>query len=101
MSANDITALRAHLFDTIEALRDKQNPMEIDRAKAISDVAQTIINTAKTEVEYLRVTGGQTGSGFIGDALPAPNLPQQTTTGTGTKHITKLPGATVTQHRMR
>lgn len=100
MSANDITTLRGHLFDTLEALRDKTNPMDIDRAKAIGDIAQTIINTAKAEVEYLRVTGGQ-GSGFIGAEPPAPGLPQQTATGTGTKHVTKIPGGTVTQHRIR
>lgn len=58
--ANDITELRAHLFDTLAQLKDKKHPMDIDRAKAISDVAQVIINSAKVEVDHARVTGTAT-----------------------------------------
>lgn len=59
-----INDLRAHLFATLERLRDEENPMAIERAKAVSDVAQTIINSAKVEVDHQRITG-QSGSGFI------------------------------------
>jgi sporulation protein YlmC with PRC-barrel domain len=38
--------------------------MDIDRARAVADVAQVIINSAKVEVEHLKVAGGK-GSGFI------------------------------------
>lgn len=69
---NKISDLRNHLFATLEALRDKDSPMEIDRAKAISEVAQTIINSAKVEVEFIRETGSN-GSGFI--EAPKPGLP--------------------------
>jgi hypothetical protein len=51
-----IEDLREHLFATLAALRDKEKPMEIARAKAVAEVAQTIINSAKAEVDYLRVT---------------------------------------------
>lgn len=61
---NKIEDLRNHLFAALEALADEENPMDIDRAKAISDVAQTIINSAKVEVEYLDKIGGL-GSGFL------------------------------------
>lgn len=57
--------LRTHLFDTLAALRDEENPMDIDRAKAISDVAQTIINTAKVEVDFMRATGAAPKTGFL------------------------------------
>lgn len=67
---NDITTVRAALFDTLRALGNKDDPMDIERAKAINEVAQTIINSAKVEVDALRVIGG-TGSGFI-PALPPP-----------------------------
>ncbi len=74
---NNITELRRHLFETLEALKDREKPMEIDRAKAISDVAQTIINTAKVEVQYLRETGEASASEFLGvpshRQLPAGN----------------------------
>ena len=61
---NKIEDLRNHLFATLEALQDKEKPMELERAKAIANVAQTIINSAKVEVEFLAVAGGK-GSGFI------------------------------------
>lgn len=61
---NNIETLREHLFATLAALQDKTNPMDIERAKAVSDVAQVIINSAKVEVEHVKVTGGK-GSGFL------------------------------------
>lgn len=69
---NKIEDLRNHLFATIESLQDKEEPMEIDRAKAISDVAQTMINSAKVEVEYMKTTGAIKGSGFIPDEPRKP-----------------------------
>lgn len=63
--ANNIETLRDHLFKTLEALGDKEKSMEIDRAKAISDVAQTIINSAKVEVDFAKATGNKTGSVFL------------------------------------
>jgi hypothetical protein len=70
MNDNKIDDLRAHLFATLAALRDPEKPMEIDRAKAVAEVARAVIDTAKVEVEYVKVTGTK-GSGFIPE-LPAP-----------------------------
>ncbi len=61
----NVEDLREHLFGTLEDLRDKEKPMDLDRARAISDVAQTIINSAKVEVDFLKATGKVTGTGFI------------------------------------
>ena len=66
---NKITDLRDHLFATLESLRDTEKPMDLDRAKAIAEVSQTIINSAKVEVEFMKQTGA-TGSGFIPDSTP-------------------------------
>ena len=55
----NIDELRRHLFETLAALKDKDKPMEIERAKAVSEVAQTIINSAKVEVEYAKATGSK------------------------------------------
>jgi hypothetical protein len=90
---NTITDLRGHLFDTLRRLKDKDNPLEIERARAISDIAQTIINSAKAEVDYLRVAGGK-GSGFIPE-VTAVGLPD------GTKVIGQKPGVTVTRHQLK
>ena len=62
---NKIEDLRDHLFAALEALKDPEKPMDIERAKAIANVANRIIESAKVEVDYLRVTGQVTGSGFI------------------------------------
>lgn len=51
---NKISDLRDHLFATIESLRDKDNPMDIERARAIGEVASKIIDTAKAETDRLR-----------------------------------------------
>lgn len=69
---NKIEDLRNHLFATLEALQDTENPMDLERAKTVSEVSQTLINSAKVEVEYLRATGEIDGTGFI-DAK-RPNL---------------------------
>lgn len=61
---NKIEDLRNHLFTTIEALMDEDNPMDIERAKTIAEVSQTIINSAKVEVDFLNKVGGS-GTGFI------------------------------------
>jgi hypothetical protein len=58
MAKNKISDLRDHLFETLEALKDPDKPMEIERARTISSVAQTIINVAKVEVEMVKAVGG-------------------------------------------
>jgi hypothetical protein len=65
MPKNRITDLRDHLFATLESLRDDERPMEVDRAKAIADVARVIVESAKVEVHMLELTGAASGTGFI------------------------------------
>lgn len=72
---NKIENLRDHLFATIEALRDKEAPMEVDRARAIAEVAQVIVNTAKVEIHHIDLFGGK-GTGFIERAEIAPPAPR-------------------------
>lgn len=71
---NKMTDLRNHLFATLEALQDKEDPMDIDRAKAIAQVGSVMVASAKVEVEFLNAIGGQGSTGFIesSPALPAP-----------------------------
>jgi len=77
---NTITDLRAALFATIEELRDKDKPMDIERAKAIAEVAQTIVNSAKVEVDYLKVAGGE-GTPLLKDARGEVEKPKQLPAG--------------------
>jgi hypothetical protein len=62
---NGIDDLRNHLFATLEALQDEEKPMDLDRAKAVAEVAQTLINVAKVEVEFAKTTGQTTGGKFF------------------------------------
>lgn len=73
---NKIEDLRNHLFATLEALSpDAEKPMELDRAKAIADVARVIVDSAKAEVAYIAATGRNAVTGFI--AIPEPVTPEQ------------------------
>lgn len=77
MTKNKIEDLRDHLFETIEALKDKDAPMDLDRAKTISEVANTIIASAKVEVDAMRVMeAASMGTDFIPvESRPRPSLP--------------------------
>lgn len=83
-TTNTIKDLHTQLFETLAGLR--AGSITPEQAATISQVAQTIINTAKVEVEFLRVTGQQQGSGFLPSGV--------------TK---ELPGGVVrvTQHRIK
>lgn len=69
MAKNKIDDLRDHLFATLEALRD--NDMEIERAKAIADVARVLVDSAKVEVSYIEACADALPSGFM-PAVEAP-----------------------------
>jgi hypothetical protein len=67
MAKNKMEDLRNHLFAALEGLSDEENPLDIDRAKAIADVATVIVNSAKVEVDFIRATGRNTESNFISE----------------------------------
>lgn len=70
--SKSLTDLREALFATLEGV--KNGSIDLDKAKAVNEVAKTIVDTAKVEVDYLRVTGGGE-SEFIDGAIGADNLP--------------------------
>ncbi|WP_186078709.1 hypothetical protein [Burkholderia gladioli] len=61
---NNIESLRQHLFDALAALNDRTKPADIERAKAVAELSQVIINSAKVEVEFIKAAGGK-GTGFL------------------------------------
>lgn len=98
---NDITELRSHLFDALRGLKDKDAPMDIDRARAVSEVAKTLIESAKVECDYLRITGETQGTGFI-SAESTGNPLTIVDKNKGTQTIVQiLDGARVTRHVAR
>lgn len=69
-----INQLREHLLATLASLRDQDNPMEPDRARAVAQVAGVLVDTAKVEVDYIKATG-KDRAGFLEQPPDAPALP--------------------------
>lgn len=67
MSKN-INDLRDVMFEAMQSLRD--GTITVEQAKAMSSIGDTIINSAKLEVEFAKATGHK-GSGFIAERQPA------------------------------
>ncbi|MFM0135052.1 hypothetical protein [Caballeronia grimmiae] len=61
---NNIGTVRQHLLDTLADLRNRENPMEVDRARAVADVARVLVDSAKVEVDFIKASGA-TGSDFM------------------------------------
>ena len=69
---NKIDDLRNHLFETLEALKDDEKPMDLERARAVADVAKVIVESAKVEVDFLKVTGAIRSTDFLPDGVEQP-----------------------------
>ena len=78
----NIGDLREALFDQLARLKADPSDAEVRRAGAITAVAGRIIESAKVEVEFVKVTGG-VGTGFLEPIEhKAPALPPGMTQGT-------------------
>jgi len=89
-----ISDLRAHLMNTLADLRDRTNPMDVDRARAVAQVASVLVDTAKVEVDFIKATGQDTSKFLSTDVQP--DTPQVT-------HTPGIPGSgitSITRHRM-
>lgn len=62
-----IDDLRKILFEAAENLTSGK--IDVDRAKTIAAIGQTIINSAKVEVDYIRSQNGAIKSEFLGDTI--------------------------------
>ena len=66
---NTMSDLRDHLFGTLESLRNPENDVEYQRAKesakAIIGIGTVLNNAAKTELEYLKLSGQDVQSKFF------------------------------------
>lgn len=66
MSQN-INDLRKTLFETLQGVKD--GTVSVEKARAVADLSQNIINTAKVEIDYLKA-GGKVTSEFIEVSQP-------------------------------
>lgn len=93
MSTPHISHLRDHLMQTLSALRDRESPMEPDRARAIAQVAGVLVDTARVEVDYIKATK-QDRAGFLEEPatplLPTAHNPFPSATGTPASYVHRL-----------
>ena len=64
--------LRSVIFDTIDDVR--KGKLDAATAKAISELSQNVINSAKAEADYARATGLAVRSGLISTEQATPPL---------------------------
>jgi hypothetical protein len=92
-----ITDLREQLMQTLADLRNREAPMDVDRARAVAQVAGVLVDTAKVEVDYIKATGAAGDSLFIS---PLSNDPSRLLNGGESKaSIERTPTGFV--HRMK
>ena len=91
-STPHITQMREHLMATLASLRDRENPMEPDRARAVAQVAGVLVDSARAEIDYIKATGADR-SDFLEPSSTLPALPS------GPSAHNPFPGTTV--HRLQ
>jgi hypothetical protein len=94
---NTIETLRAHLFNALEGV--KQGTLDLERARAVNELAKTIVDTARVEVDYLKAIDGDQSTFMEGATGPA--LPDHSTTTT--TNPAQLPNgiSSITRHTLR
>jgi hypothetical protein len=103
-----INDLREMLGEIILAV--KNGDLDVERAKAIKGLADSVIDTAKVETDYCRVTGAL-GTGFVEGNItdrvsgPSPLDGMSPTriqhSGGAVREITTMPGVTRTINRAK
>jgi hypothetical protein len=63
-------------MDTLRDLRDRDHPMDLERAKTVATVASVLVDTAKVENEFLKITG-ESQSSFLAPSMDGapPRIP--------------------------
>jgi hypothetical protein len=64
MTSPHINTVREHLLETLAALRNREAPMDVDRARAVAQVAGVLIDSAKVEVDFIKATGQDSSEFF-------------------------------------
>lgn len=65
MLNRNIETLREHLFKQLDLLSDPSAKVDMERARMVAELSQTVINSVKVEVEFAKVVKGATTLPFI------------------------------------
>lgn len=99
---NTLETLREALFEALKDARDTTKELDVARVNATCNLAKQITDTAKTEIDYMRVSGAKQGSGFV-------QIPEQPTAAEKVKLIKQestnqtvqtVPGGRIVTHRL-
>lgn len=69
---NNLDEVREILMETMRDL--KAGKIDLDKAGGIQALGQTLINSAKVEVDFLKATGSQNETGFIAEKGRKPGI---------------------------
>jgi hypothetical protein len=94
MTAPNIQEMRRVLMETLQDLRSREHPMEPDRARAISQIASVMVESAKVEVEFLKITQQDDSAFFSTSNDASDSSTRQIPSGT----LQRIPGGV--QHKM-
>lgn len=86
---NSIESLRAHLFSALESV--KKGQLDLESARAVNELAKTIVDTARVEVDFIRATDGTESAFLSGGKSPAttPELTNSSPLPNGIVGITR------------
>lgn len=75
MARNKMEDLRDHLFEVIERVKDDEEDFDLERARVINSTAKRLIESAKVEVDLLKVVSG--AGGEVMPSTASAFFPQQ------------------------
>jgi len=70
-AGQNITDLRAALFETLRAVR--AGSIDLDKARMVNEIAKTLIDSGRAEIELARVTDRDPGTQFLHGQAAAGN----------------------------
>jgi hypothetical protein len=73
MSTDNLDTLRSMLFDTIRGV--KNGTLDIERARGINEIAKTLVDTARVEVDFVRATDASHSEFIAGEKDDRQKLP--------------------------
>lgn len=76
MTTPNISQVRQHLLDTLADLRSTDKPMDVERARAVAQVAGVLVDTARVEVDYIKATGAEHSEFIEGEFKPSAAMLQ-------------------------